>query len=157
MHRLFSLLFIAGILSAQTASIRWSGTTGDVTTTASVVTIQQPATAAKSVTLESCVVYCANACTVTQAQNGTAATTTAGTLRALTNTAGSIVTKFWTASNVGSGTAVAGIFHLAAGNTVVLDLTKISLPKSNSTAVNYSITAISASGVTNITIYGSEQ
>lgn len=157
MHRLFSLLLLAGVLSAQTASIRWSGTTGDVTTTASVVTIQQPTSAAKSVTLESCVVYCANACVITQAQNGTAASATAGTLRALTNTSGSIVTKFWTASNVGGGTAVAGTFHLAAGSTVVLDLTKISLPKSNSGAVNYSVTATSASGVTNITMYGSEQ
>lgn len=157
MHRLFSLLLIAGTLSAQTASVRWSGTTGDVTTTSSTVTIQQPTSAARSVALESVVVYCANACNITQAQNGTAATSTAGTLRTLTNTSGSAVTKFWTASNVGAGTAIAGIFHLSAGSTVVLDLTKLSLPKSNSGAVNYSVTAAGSSGVINITIYGSEQ
>lgn len=149
------LLILASYSQAQ--NIRWGGTTGDVTSTGLVATIQQPSSGAKLVTLETAVVYCAVACTVLQAQNGTAATATAGTLTAITNTSGSIVTKFFTASNVGGGTSVPGIFRLTAGQTAVIDLSKVSLPATSSTALNYSITLSGSSGTMNITFYGSER
>lgn len=155
MKPLLLLLLIAAPTWAQ--NIRWSGTTGDITTTSLTATIQQPATAAKAVALESAVIYCANACTITQAQNGTGATTTAVSLVALTNTSGTIKTTFFKSSNVGAGTAVAGTYRLAAGQTMVLDLSRISLPNTSAITVNYSVTAASSSGVINITFIGSEK
>lgn len=156
MFRLLPLLLIFASYS-QAQNIRWSGSTGDVTSTSLTATIQQPTTGAKTISGESAVIYCANAYTITQAQNGTGAAATAGTLNAITNTSGTIKTTFFLSSNVSGGTMVGGTMHIAAGQTVVLDLSKVSLPPISSININYSITAASASGVCNITIIGSER
>jgi hypothetical protein len=76
------LLLAAGNSHGQPAVRRYSSTTGDVSLSGAGTkfTIQQPATNANMVQLEAAVVYCSVACDFTMAQNGTAATTTAGTV-----------------------------------------------------------------------------
>jgi len=83
----------------------------------------------------------ANAFLVTQAQNDTDATATAATIVSLNPQQISVLplAKAWTASNVGTGTAVEVPLGGAGGFPMVLDLTPISLPQ-NSPNINYSIT-----------------
>lgn len=150
-------LLIAGLCQAQL--VRWVGTTGDVVlaAAATTLTIQQPATGAKAVTLETATIYCSVACDITQKQNGTGATATSATLIPITSTLTSPVTTLFRASNVGSGTALGFIYHLAAGAYVVFDLSKVSLPNTSSIAVNYSISISAITGTANVTIIGTER
>jgi hypothetical protein len=149
-------LAFAGCVLAQ--SYRYSSTTGDVSLSGAGTkfTIQQPSgSGGRQLRLESAVVYCSVACDVTQSQNGSAASTTAGTITALHPLGGpaSAATTF-TASNVGSGTAAGGILHVPAATTVVLDLSKLSLGGSGA---NYTVVIASITGVANITLFWSEQ
>jgi hypothetical protein len=153
-------LLVLGLAYGQQWT-RYSATTGDMSLTgASTATIQQPATNGSDVILDQIVVYCSVACSVTQAANGTAATTTAGTvtpiLPAPANTPATV--KFFTASNVGSGTAQGGITHIPAGGTAVLCLSKscgagadVTLGYGGGGTSNYSVTIASISGTANIT------
>jgi hypothetical protein len=156
MRLLVSLLFCT-TLSAQ--ALRWSATTGDValTATALTFTIQQPATGAKSVALETAIVYCSVDYNITQAQNGTAASATAATPVSINSPTGSVVTKFFTASNVGAGTTIPGLLHGTAGLTLPIDLSKISFPSTGIGTTNYSITIPAVTGTCNITVIGSER
>lgn len=145
---------------------RWVATTGDVSLSgaATAATIQQPAVADGSqVYLDQIVVYCSVACNVTLAANGAAATATAGTIRPLLpNVLNSPITQtFWTASNVGAGTAQGGITHIPAGATVVLCLSpscgnpaQVILGPGGGTASNYTVTVASITGTANITMFG---
>ena len=161
-----SLLFaVASALLAQ--PVRWAATTGDVTISAAyTATIQQPATGGALQSIDQVVVYCSVACTVTQAANGTAATTTAGTVAPILPAPLSVTLplSFFTASNVGAGTAQGGALHIFAGDTKVLCLSstcgtagQVALPPGGGTAANYSITIGSISGTVNITFYGRSQ
>lgn len=151
------LTLTAGACSAQ--SIRWVGTTGDVSLSSSAMTatIQQVISTPKTISFETATVYCSVACDVAQAQNGTGATATTGTLIGITNSVGSPVTTFWTASNVGAGTALGPLLHVPAGGTIVIDLSKVSITAAASINLNYSITVQSITGTANITIIGSER
>ena len=168
MKRLFLILALAAPLFAQT-TIRWSATTGDVSLSGSAysATVQQPAVASLSgsaVYLDQVQVYCSVACSVTQAVNGSAATSTAGTLQALLPTPLNAVVPltFWTASNVGTGTDQGGITHVPAGGTVILCLApscgnpaQFTLGPGSGTASNYSVTIASGvTGTVNITVFG---
>lgn len=161
MKRLILLTFSLAVAAfAQTP--RYSATTGDVAlvATATKFTIQQPSSGGKNIRLESATVYCSVACDVSQSQNGTAATATAGTIRTLPpeNTPSSATV--FTASDVGSGTALGGVIHIPAGgtigNTAVLDLSKLALVR-GSTAINYTVAIASMTGTVNITLIWSEQ
>ena len=129
MRRLIFILALTAPLFAQTTT-RWRATTGDVSLSGSAysATVQQPTVASMSGSaayLDQVQVYCSVACSVTQAVNGSAATSTAGTLQALLPTPLNAVVPltFWTNSNVGAGTDQAGITHVPAGGTVILCLT----------------------------------
>lgn len=156
-------LALSAALSAQVVQ-RFAATTGDVSLsgTATTATVQQLATPLGNIALDQVVVYCSVACSVTQAANGTAATATAGTVTPILPTP--LLTPapvtFWTASNVGTGTAQGGITHVPAGGTVVLCLntacgnpTTVSLGSGSGTAMNYSVTVASITGTANITFY----
>lgn len=138
---------------------RYTVTTGDVSLSAAAytVTIQRAAEPSKQVILETVKIYCSVACTVTQAFNGAAATATAGTVVKSPPTSTAQDFTFWTASNVGAGTAVYGITRIAAGEEKVFCLNvacgagaNVSLA-SNGTAANYSFTIASMTGTVNIT------
>jgi hypothetical protein len=68
------------------------------------------------------------------------------------------VATVWTASNVGTGTAIGGILHLAggAGTERTLDLSNIGMGNTG-TGTNYTITISSITGVANITLQWSEK
>lgn len=156
------LLAASLLLSAfaqQTA--RFSATTGDVSLSSAgtALTIQQPATNGKQVYFEAAVVYCSVSCSVTQAQNGAAATATAGTANPLMPYGASTAAAatVWTASNVGSGTAAGGITHLSAGQTLTFDLSKISMGVNAGASANYTVSVGSITGTANITMIWGEK
>jgi hypothetical protein len=143
---------------------RWSATTGDVSLTAqtTAATIQQAANSPTDVVIEQIVVYCSVACNATQAANGSAATSTAGTIYPLLPVPLNWPPPFtfWTASNVGSGTTQGGIMHLAAGQTVTFCLSKacgaggdVTIGKGAASAANYTVNISSITGTANITFY----
>lgn len=122
---------------------------------ATTLTIQEPATGMKQVVFLTAVTQCATqAYTVTQAQSGTAATTTAGTAIPLIPTTATAAAKVFTASNVGVGAVTAAPLILAAGPQAV-DLSQRTMATA---AANYSITltnngASSCTGATDIYWY----
>jgi hypothetical protein len=142
------------------AQYRYSATTGDVNLTAAGTsfTIQQPASGGKLLQLETAVVYCSVTCNITQSVNGSAATATAGTAAALPPGGPPASATVWTASNVGAGTAIGGITHLAsAPNTINLDLSKLSFGAGAGTGANYTVTISSITGTANITLVWREK
>jgi hypothetical protein len=160
-----AILALLFVLCARAQNIqRWVATTGDVVLSGAgtTATIQQPAINGSDIAIDQIVVYCSVVCTVSQAANGAAATTTAGTvtpiLPAQLNTPAPV--NFFTASNVGTGTAQAGILHIGAGSTYVLCLSKacgtssdVILGHGGGTASNYSVAIASLTGTVNITYY----
>lgn len=157
MKTLIALLFLSFAVSAQ-VSHSYAATTGDVVlnSAATALTIQQPATNGKQVAFAAATVYCSVACVISQAQNGTAATATAGTVNRLLPFGPAAVATVWTASNVGAGTAAAGAYRLAAGQTVTFDLTALSMGNTGN-ATNYTVSIASMSGTANITVQWSER
>ncbi len=153
-----ALAFLVTAFDAHAQARRYSATTGDVVLAGAGTkfTIQQPATNASQVTLEAAVIYCSVACDLSQSQNGTAATATAGTANSVMPFGAPAMATVWTASNVGGGTAAGGILHLAAGERVTLDLSKVTMGNSG-TATNYTVVISSITGTANITIFWSER
>jgi hypothetical protein len=152
------LLLAAGQGSAQPAVRRYSATTGDVSLSGAGTkfTIQQPATNANLVVLEAATIYCSVACDLTQSQNGTAASTTAGTVSLLLPFGVPALATVWTASNVGNGTAAGGILHLQATERVTIGLSSVSMGNTG-TATNYTFVISSITGTANITLVWSER
>jgi hypothetical protein len=165
MKQLFCGLAVAlALVCLAPAQTRYSATTGDVVLNpgATTATVQQPASNGSDVVIDQIMVYCSVACSITQAANGAAATTTAGTVTPLlpapANTPATV--KLFTASNVGAGTAQGGITHIPAGGTVVLCLSRscgnsadVVIGRGSGTASNYSVTVASITGTANITFY----
>lgn len=162
-----SLLMLATCMGQDVR--RWSATTGTVALVAAgtSATVQQPATGSVPVQLENAIVYCSVACQVTQSRDGTAATTTAGTVRALAPIPANAPPpfNFFTASNVGAGNQQGGIIYVPAGGTVNIclsstgpgcDTTAPSAPTtlvSGGTGTNYTITISSITGNADITFF----
>ena len=154
---LLAVLLACSAAGQNTGGFRYSATTGNVslTGTATSFTVQQPAQNGKQVHLEAAVVYCSVACSLTQSQNGTAATATAGTVNPLLPFGPTIPSTVWTGSNVGNGVAAGGILNLQAGIPVTLILSGLTLPATNA-ATNYTFTIASITGTANITVYWME-
>ena len=123
--------------------------------TAETVTVQQPATGAKSVSFLDGWAYCSVACTVTLSRSGTAATTTALTPVSLSQPTETVATTAFHTSNVGSGTTLA-TYDLVAGQTISLDLRSLAMI-GNNTARNLSIGVGSITGTVMIGIKWREQ
>lgn len=158
---LFTLLAVS--LSAQN-TVRWSATTGDVSlsSSATAATIQQPATNGSDVSIDLVVVYCSVSCSVTQAADGAAATATTGTVNPILPAQVNLISpvNFFTSSNVGTGTAQAGITHIPALGTVPLCLSRacgaaadVIVGRGGGTSSNYSVTVGAITGTANITFY----
>lgn len=161
------LFFIPLALFAQNQQ-RWFATTGDVTQSATAYTsaIQQTATNASQTIVEAVTVYCSAACSGAFAVNGTAATTTAGTVTPLLPTP--LVTaapfNFFTAANNLSGTtAQGGKFYLAAGQQQTFCFStslvcpggsiNFTLGAGQGSATNLALTINSFTGTSNTTYY----
>lgn len=101
------------------------------------VTVQATATSG-SVSFEEADVYCAAAQTATVYVNGAAATATALAVVGPIGLASAIPPAAFSASNVGTGTTLK-TFNLAAGATLVLDLTEFFLPAGAGGGANLSV------------------
>lgn len=153
----FLLLF--GLAVSLIGQTRYSATSGDVALVATgyKMTLQQPSSNAKGVQLEAITIYCSVACDVTQTQNGTAATSTAGTATPILPNGITAAANVFTASDVGNGTGIGGIIHFPAmtePRTLLVD--KMALP-ARGTRTNYTIVIASLSGTVNIAMFWSEQ
>ena len=161
------LLFAAlAALSFGQQTIRFAATTGDMTLSAArTTTLQQLASNQSQILIDQIIVYCSVDCSITQAANGAAATSTAGTITPIlpTQLALTVPATFWTTSNVGSGTAQGGALHVPAGATAILCLSpmcgapaQVTLG-TGGTGANYSLTIGNISGTANVTFYGRTQ
>lgn len=165
------LILVALPALAQTVVPWRASVTATLSSSASYTfTVQQNGSPLQN--LQTAVVSCGiNTFTVSQAQNGTAASTTAlvqtttGTVAASANALialspyplnTQLFLTAWTSSNVGPGTAVSGVTPF--GGTAILNLTGRSLASTN-TAQNYSLT-VTNTGTGScslvIDIYGSQ-
>lgn len=156
----------SAVLSAQ-SQINYIATTGNVSlsTSATAATLQQPATNSLPVSFPSSTtggsppvgasVYCSVACVATVSRNGTAATTTAGSVVNVNPNEPPAVVTFFTASNTTPGTTLA-VFNIGAGGTQGIDLSVLKLG-AGGTAVNLTISIASVTGTVNITFFPVEQ
>ncbi len=117
MKRLIALsLFVCSLAFAQTRDyvIPYAA---DLTSTAAIVSVQQPTSSAAGVVrITDVYVYCSAACTFTLERTGTAATATTATVVPINVGQAAARVTAWTASNAGAGT-VLGTYALAAGGS----------------------------------------
>lgn len=159
MKRFMALFLMAsGLIGQNSGGFWYSSTSGNVSLsgTGYSFTIQQPKTGSNQVSLQAAVVYCSVACTLTQSQNGTAATATAGSINPLLPFGPTSPTTVWGASNASGGTTAGGALSLLAGIPTTLDMSRITLPKGN-TSTNYTFVFSSINGTVNVTLYWQEQ
>lgn len=150
MKRLLLLLLLVTTLAART--LYYVETTGVVSLSATGLkaTLQMPASAAKTTQGWYVSVYCSVACTATHSVNGTAATTTAGTLNCASGVGcGAASAKFFTASNVGAGTTLFADL-VPAGSTFTWNLSN-TIWSAAGTAQNYTVAVGSITGDAKIT------
>lgn len=126
-----------------------------LSSTAEVITIQQPASGAKIVNFTDAFIYCSVACNPQVEINGSGATTTALAVIAEGSALPASPTTAFSASNVGGGTIV-GKFSITAGNTYPIDLIGVQL-QGNSTAKNITIRTDAISGTVRIQFRWIEQ
>ena len=154
--KLLALLGVAGALFAQD---QWftAEATGTLAAAGTTATIQQIIQGPRDIKLFDATVVCPAACTITQAQNGTAAGTTPVTTRGLNpNPSARSIAAVFQASNVGPGTPVGGRVVCSAACTVVLDLSPITLQR-GSPNTNYSISISAVTGDFSISFRWREQ
>lgn len=120
------------------------------------LTIQQPVSSSKRVRMLSCTVYCSVACTATLSRDGTAATTTTLAPVPISGYSAATSVSGYHTSNVGAGTTISIPFEVAAGGTMVLDLTGIDLV-GDGTAKNFSVATNSITGTAKIQLIWREE
>ncbi len=164
-----TLLFLIALsLPAFAQSqVNYVASTGNVSLSgaATAATLQQPATNSLPVSFPSSTtggappvgasVYCSVACVATVSRNGTAATTTAGSVVNVNPVESPAVVTFWTASNSTPGQTLA-VFNVNAGATLAIDLSALKLG-AGGTAVNLTISIAAITGTANITFFPMEQ
>lgn len=106
--------------------------------TTTALTVQQPAANAKQVQLQIATVYCASASTVTSSWNGTAASATAASIKALPGSLARPVATAWSGSNVGAGTT-GPVFQVPAGTERDFSLLDFRIGTGGTTA-NFTLT-----------------
>ncbi len=160
-----ALLTLLPEMRAQSI-VAWSATSGDVSlsTQATAVTVQAPATNPSTTYIDQAVIYCSAACSVTTTVNGAAATTTPGSFKVLSPGPlnFTVPLSFFTASNVGGGQlAQGGITHVPAGGTVVLCFStscgnpvQFQMTKGSGTGDNFSVVIASTTATVNLTVFG---
>ncbi len=125
MKKLFLTMLIAGVCLAQAPRRHNTLTvpyTDSPSASASVLTLQQPATNSRKVQVLWAHINCSVACVVELERNGTAATSTAATEIGTTDITVTPATNAFTDSDVGNGTTI-DTFTIAAETTIAVDLT----------------------------------
>lgn len=151
MKRLIALtLFVCSLGLAQTREYVVPYT-ADLTATAAIVTVQQPASGGAGVVrFSGLYIYCSVACNFTLERTGTAATATAATPVPLNSTTTAARTTAFTASNVGSGTTL-GTYSLLASTSKSFDLAGVAL-FGNGTAKNFTVRTNAITGTVQVVI-----
>ena len=148
------LLFFFPLLCYSQISFVAQKTTA-LSSTAEVITIQQPSSGAKLVEFKSAYIDCSVACTVTLERGGNGATTSA--LTAVSITSGSIpVALAFSGSDVGTGT-VLQVSTLSAGGYIVFDLSGINLLARNDPSQNFTLRTSSMTGTVHVTVKWTER
>lgn len=110
---------------------------------ATALTIQQPASPSKNITLLGAYAYCSVACTLTLEHTGSAATATEVTPDPNTPGSSAATLRAFRSSNVGSGTTK-NKFNIAAGGYLPLEFNGTQLTKT--AAANYTLRIASMTG-----------
>jgi hypothetical protein len=156
-QRLAALFLLAAAVAAAQDQWFTAKASGSLSAAATTATLQQVPQGNKDLILDTATVTCPAACDITQSQNGTAATATAGTIAALNPSAyARSAAAFYSASNVGSGTSVGPTISCSAACTVVIDLTRITIPR-GSAGLNYSVAISAVTGAYSITFQWRER
>lgn len=113
---------------------------------AEVITIQQPATGARTVRPGTAYLYCSAACAITIERNGAAATATALTVVDPNMTGALPKFTAWSGSNVGAGTVVGRIRFSTGGGFMPLDLSNF-LMIGNGTTINLTLRTDAVTGI----------
>lgn len=123
---------------------------------ATALTVQQPASASKTVTFRAAVIICDSTakCDFTLERDGTAATATAGTAVGLTSVTNASKATVFTASNAGAG-ALAIPYTIPAGGVLPIELSRMRL-FGDGTAKNVTLRVASMTGTITLQIYFSE-
>lgn len=119
-------------------------------------TIQQPATGANKVRLISASIYCSVACTVTQNRNGTAATTTAASVRDVNGKGVANTANVFTNSNVGAGSIAVDPIQFQATIETGLGYENTVYLVGSGTTNNYTWTSSSITGNFKVTVMWEE-
>lgn len=129
--------------------------TTTLSSSAEVVTVQQPATGSLITRFISAFVDSASGCAFTIERNGTPASSTALTpAPANPSVTPAATTTAWYSSNVGTGTVLTRA-TLPAGGGIIVDITKVFL-QGNNKGQNLTVRTASCSGVVDIVITYSE-
>lgn len=138
---LFLLLFAAGAFAQSNvfSVFREESLSGAAT----ALTIQQPTSPTKNVTILGAYVYCSVACTLTLEHSGSAATTTEMTPDPNTPGSDAATLKAYRSSNAGSGTTK-NKFAIAAGGSQGIEFDGASLRRVAGT--NYTLRIASITG-----------
>jgi hypothetical protein len=119
------------------------------------VTVQQPASGAKSVHFQTVTLSTTAAVTFTLKYDGTAATGTAGTVLALSRDRAAGKATVWHTSDVGAGSTLHS-YTMAADEEMSIDLSELSM-LGNGTAKNVSIATDSVTATVEITFNWEER
>lgn len=131
--RLTLLLAVSQLAFALDYAVSWSV----ASTTATAITIQQPASSARIVTGNLISGSCASACTIVIERNGTAATATSATITKPTDQTRNAAFTAWTASDVGVGTVVERV-RLDGGGYFSIPISHIKM-LAQGTAFNFTV------------------
>ena len=145
---LFAVCLLA--LAQPQAGLYCATKTTALSGAAEVITIQQPATGARSVSFSGASIYASVETGLLLQRDGTAATSTALTPAKLNDSAEATAVTAWHTSNAGAGTTLAA-YTVPAGGTLVLDLNGLWL-LGNGTAKNLTLRTASVSGTVKINI-----
>ena len=125
---------------------------------ASTVTVQQPASGARTVYIKSVYVYCSVACTFTLERNGTAASSTSLTPVSMSANNPTVAATAWRTSNVGAGTTISPTYRVGAGDYEFLAFTLGDMVLAGTgTTKNFTVRTNSITGTAEIEIVWEEQ
>jgi hypothetical protein len=126
-----------------------------LSTSAAVLTVQQPASSPRQITFEGAVVYCSVACVPSLEMNGTVATVTGVTPVRLDTRAPAATSTAYTGSDSTGGTVI-GKYSVAAGQQLGITKSGLTLGVGSGVHQNLTIRTDAISGTVRILLMWSE-
>jgi hypothetical protein len=155
-----TVLFAQGVgqsPSAPAGTTRLYATYQEFTlsTSAAVLTVQQPTSAPRQITFEGAVIYCSVACVPSLEINGTVATVTAVTPIKMDSRAPAATSTAYTGSD-STGGAVVGKYSVSAGGQIGITKSGLTLGVGSGVHQNVTIRTDAISGTVHILLMWSE-